>query len=153
MLEKQVLRRIQKYVHPFRITNGKGFRLKDFDPDAVAARDLRVDPFQNQHFAIEAHHLAIFDTGIGTRADIGLAFDVTLDDHFLRLWIVVPEHENVTARRAINEISLGALISCRHYGASAILIPVICGQPPASHNVVWTQAGRHRNRGHRRWRR
>src|SRR5262250_698129 len=32
MLEKQVLRRIQKYVHPFRITNGKGFRLRDFDP-------------------------------------------------------------------------------------------------------------------------
>jgi polyphosphate kinase 2 (PPK2 family) len=32
MLEKQVLRRIQRYVHPFRITTGKGFRLKDFDP-------------------------------------------------------------------------------------------------------------------------
>ena len=32
MLEKQALRRIQRYVHPFRITNGKGFRLKDFDP-------------------------------------------------------------------------------------------------------------------------
>ncbi len=32
MLEKQVLRRIQKYVLPFRITSGKGFRLKDFDP-------------------------------------------------------------------------------------------------------------------------
>src|SRR5215471_2283842 len=32
MLEKQALRRIQRYVHPFRITNGKGFRLKDYDP-------------------------------------------------------------------------------------------------------------------------
>jgi PPK2 family polyphosphate:nucleotide phosphotransferase len=32
MLEKQVLHRIQKYVHPFRITSGQGFRLKDFDP-------------------------------------------------------------------------------------------------------------------------
>jgi PPK2 family polyphosphate:nucleotide phosphotransferase len=32
MLEKQVLRRIQRYVHPFRITSGKGFRVKDFDP-------------------------------------------------------------------------------------------------------------------------
>jgi hypothetical protein len=117
---------------------------------AVATRDFGIDPFQNQHFAIEAYHLAIFDTGIGTRADIGLAFDATLDDHFLWLWIVVPEHENATAGRAIDEISLGALISCRHYGASAILISVICGQPPTSHNVVWTQAGRHLNGGHRR---
>ena len=41
--------------------------------DAVAARDLGIDPFQNQHLAIEAYHLAIFDAGIGTRADIGLA--------------------------------------------------------------------------------
>jgi len=41
MLEKQVLRRIQKYVHPFRITNGKGFRLKDFDPGDT--RGLTMD--------------------------------------------------------------------------------------------------------------
>jgi PPK2 family polyphosphate:nucleotide phosphotransferase len=41
MLEKQVLRRIQKYVQPFRITNGKGFRLKDFDPGDT--RDLKMD--------------------------------------------------------------------------------------------------------------
>src|ERR1700749_5147856 len=32
--------------------------------DAVAASDLGIDPFQNQHFAIEAYHLAIFDTEI-----------------------------------------------------------------------------------------
>ena len=32
MLEKQVLRRIQKYVLPYRISSGKGSRLKDFDP-------------------------------------------------------------------------------------------------------------------------
>src|SRR6516165_4942252 len=41
MLEKQVLRRIQKYVHPFRITNGKGFRLGDFDPGDT--RGLKMD--------------------------------------------------------------------------------------------------------------
>ena len=41
MLEKQVLRRIQKYVHPFRITNGKRFRLKDFDPGDT--RGLTMD--------------------------------------------------------------------------------------------------------------
>jgi hypothetical protein len=41
MLEKQVLRRIQKYVHPFRITNGKGFRLRDFDPGDT--RGLKMD--------------------------------------------------------------------------------------------------------------
>src|SRR6516162_4600856 len=41
MLEKQVLRRIQKYVRPFRITNGKGFRLKDFDPGDT--RGLTMD--------------------------------------------------------------------------------------------------------------
>ena len=32
MVRKEVLDRIQKYVHPFRISKGKGFRLKDFDP-------------------------------------------------------------------------------------------------------------------------
>jgi PPK2 family polyphosphate:nucleotide phosphotransferase len=32
MPRKEILDRIQKYVHPFRITKGKGFRLKDFDP-------------------------------------------------------------------------------------------------------------------------
>ena len=32
MARKEILDRIQKYVDPFRITKGKGFRLKDFDP-------------------------------------------------------------------------------------------------------------------------
>ena len=32
MPRQEILDRIQKYVHPFRITKGKGFRLKDFDP-------------------------------------------------------------------------------------------------------------------------
>jgi PPK2 family polyphosphate:nucleotide phosphotransferase len=29
---KEILNQIQKYIHPFRITKGKGFRLKDYDP-------------------------------------------------------------------------------------------------------------------------
>ena len=32
MPRKEVLDRIQSYVHPFCITKGKGFRVKDFDP-------------------------------------------------------------------------------------------------------------------------
>jgi PPK2 family polyphosphate:nucleotide phosphotransferase len=32
MLNKEVRDQIQKYVHPFRITKGQGFHLKDFDP-------------------------------------------------------------------------------------------------------------------------
>jgi PPK2 family polyphosphate:nucleotide phosphotransferase len=32
MARKEILDRIEKYVGPFRITKGKGFRLKDFDP-------------------------------------------------------------------------------------------------------------------------
>ncbi|MFL6823769.1 MAG: polyphosphate kinase 2 family protein [Xanthobacteraceae bacterium] len=32
MPRKEILDRIRKYVHPFRITKGKGFQLKDFDP-------------------------------------------------------------------------------------------------------------------------
>ena len=32
MARQEVLDRIQKYVHPFRVTKGKGFQLKDFDP-------------------------------------------------------------------------------------------------------------------------
>ena len=32
MPRKEIIDRIQKYVHPFRVTSGKGFDLKDFDP-------------------------------------------------------------------------------------------------------------------------
>jgi len=32
MPRKEILDQIQKYIHPFRITNGKGFQLKNFDP-------------------------------------------------------------------------------------------------------------------------
>src|SRR6201985_2149370 len=32
MPRKEILDQIQKYVHPFRVTNGKGFQLKHFDP-------------------------------------------------------------------------------------------------------------------------
>src|SRR5262245_64622819 len=32
MARREILDRIQKYVHPFRITKGKDFRLKHFDP-------------------------------------------------------------------------------------------------------------------------
>jgi PPK2 family polyphosphate:nucleotide phosphotransferase len=41
MARKEILDRIQKYVHPFRITKGKGFRLKDFDPSDT--RGLKLD--------------------------------------------------------------------------------------------------------------
>jgi PPK2 family polyphosphate:nucleotide phosphotransferase len=41
MPRKEILDRIQKYVHPFRITKGKGFRLKDFDPGDT--RGLKLD--------------------------------------------------------------------------------------------------------------
>ena len=32
MSRKEILDRTQKYVHPFRITKGKGFQLKKYDP-------------------------------------------------------------------------------------------------------------------------
>jgi PPK2 family polyphosphate:nucleotide phosphotransferase len=38
---QQILDRIQKYIHPFRITSGKGFRLNDFDPGDT--RDLKLE--------------------------------------------------------------------------------------------------------------
>jgi polyphosphate kinase 2 (PPK2 family) len=41
MARQAVLDRIQKYVHPFRVTKGKGFQLKDFDP--VDTRGLKMD--------------------------------------------------------------------------------------------------------------
>jgi PPK2 family polyphosphate:nucleotide phosphotransferase len=40
MRQKEVLRRIQKYVHPYRITKGKGFRLEDFDPADTAGLQM-----------------------------------------------------------------------------------------------------------------
>jgi PPK2 family polyphosphate:nucleotide phosphotransferase len=40
MREKEVLRRIRKYVHPYRITKGKGFQLKDFDPADTAGLQM-----------------------------------------------------------------------------------------------------------------
>jgi PPK2 family polyphosphate:nucleotide phosphotransferase len=41
MAKKEVLALIQKYIDPFRITKGKGFRLNDFDPDDTCG--LRLD--------------------------------------------------------------------------------------------------------------
>ena len=41
MPRKEVLDQIQKYTHPFRITAGKGFQLKDFDPGDT--RGLKMD--------------------------------------------------------------------------------------------------------------
>jgi PPK2 family polyphosphate:nucleotide phosphotransferase len=38
---QHILDRIQKYIHPFRITTGKGFRLKDFDPGDT--RELKLE--------------------------------------------------------------------------------------------------------------
>ena len=41
MPRKEILDRIEKYVEPFRITKGKGFKLADFDPGDT--RGLRLD--------------------------------------------------------------------------------------------------------------
>jgi len=41
MARKEILDRIEKYVEPFRITKGKGFRLDDFDPGDTCG--LRLD--------------------------------------------------------------------------------------------------------------
>src|ERR1700751_1967992 len=41
MARKEILDRIEKYVDPFRITKGKGFRLNDFDPGDT--RGLKLD--------------------------------------------------------------------------------------------------------------
>jgi PPK2 family polyphosphate:nucleotide phosphotransferase len=41
MARKEILDPIQKYVHPYRITKGKGFQLRDFDPGDT--RGLKLD--------------------------------------------------------------------------------------------------------------
>ena len=41
MARQAVLDQIQKYVHPFRVTKGKGLQLKDFDPGDT--RGLKMD--------------------------------------------------------------------------------------------------------------
>ena len=41
MPRQEIIDRIQKYVEPFRVTKGKGFRLKDFDPGDTC--DLKMD--------------------------------------------------------------------------------------------------------------
>ena len=40
-MPKDILNRVRKYVDPFRVTKGKGFRLKDFDP--ADTRGLKMD--------------------------------------------------------------------------------------------------------------
>ena len=41
MPRKDILEGIQKFVHPYRVTSGKGFRLKDFDPSDTGG--LKMD--------------------------------------------------------------------------------------------------------------
>src|SRR5262247_4171917 len=43
MLRRETLARIEKYVQPFRITKGKGFQLKDFDPGETRGLNLDKD--------------------------------------------------------------------------------------------------------------
>src|SRR5215469_5409220 len=40
MPQKEILERIQKYVAPFRVTKGKGFQLKDFDPGDTCGQKM-----------------------------------------------------------------------------------------------------------------
>ena len=40
MARREILDRIQKYIDPFRITKGKGFRLKNFDPGDTCGLQL-----------------------------------------------------------------------------------------------------------------
>ena len=40
MLSKKALAQIRKYVRPFRVTKGKGFQLKDFDPSDTCGLKL-----------------------------------------------------------------------------------------------------------------
>ena len=55
MPRKEILDRIQKYVRPFRITKGKGFRLKDFDPGETCG--LRLDKGEAAELAVEGKRL------------------------------------------------------------------------------------------------
>ena len=41
MARREILNRIEKYIDPFRITKGRGFRLVDFDPGDT--RGLKLD--------------------------------------------------------------------------------------------------------------
>src|SRR5262249_8205968 len=41
MPRKEILDLIQKYTHPFRITKGKGFRLKSYDPGDTCGLKMR----------------------------------------------------------------------------------------------------------------
>ena len=43
MASKEILGRIQKYVHPFRVTKGKDFRLKDYDPGDTRGLSVRSE--------------------------------------------------------------------------------------------------------------
>jgi PPK2 family polyphosphate:nucleotide phosphotransferase len=41
---KDILDRIQKYIHPFRVTKGQGFQLKNYDPSHTCGLDKREAP-------------------------------------------------------------------------------------------------------------
>src|SRR3982074_3280923 len=53
MPRREILDRIQKYVEPFRVTKGKGFRLKDFDPgDTCGLKMDKGDAAELLHAAL-----------------------------------------------------------------------------------------------------
>ena len=43
MPRKEIIDRIEKYVHPFRITKGNGFKLTDFKPGDTCGLVMRPD--------------------------------------------------------------------------------------------------------------
>ena len=56
MTRKEILKRIEKYVSPFRITKGKDFRLKDFDPGDTCG--LKMEKGESVRTPLERDRLA-----------------------------------------------------------------------------------------------
>ena len=54
MPRKEILDRIQKYIHPFRITKGEGFQLKNYDPGETCG--LKLDKGDRKSTRLNSSH-------------------------------------------------------------------------------------------------
>ena len=82
---KEIVKRIQNYVHPFRVTSGKGFDLKEFDPGNT--RGLKMEKGKAADLFATRLGMARDGAGHALRAGLLVAPTWPLDRHRSREFI------------------------------------------------------------------
>src|SRR5437588_11228767 len=104
---------------------------------AVAAGDLRIDPAQHQHTAVEGDDLAVLRVARrAARADIVLAARPALELELLLLRLIGEMHQHAAGRPGTDHVRLPALAAGGGFGPGPIGFLMIGGVAPADDEIA-----------------